>query len=100
MKEWLSRKDIEERREMYLGCIDQYTEYIESYSQYEQAIKSNKKYSKLASFCSSLLDDLDKTESELKVKGLEGKVEYSKGYFRTIINGVYKYKKSSVVYKN
>ncbi|MGV3076451.1 hypothetical protein ACEE21_15340 [Clostridium baratii] len=100
MREWLSMEDIEKKRLNYLKSIDPYVEYIESLAQYRLAVKRNKQLSDLVSYCSNLIEDMGKAEGELKVKGFEGKVEYSKGYFRTIINGVYRYKKSSVVYSN
>lgn len=100
MREWLSKEDLENKRQDYLKGIDPYTEYIESLAQYKSAVKRNEKLSNLASYCNNLIQGMEKAENELKVKGFEGKVEYSKGYFRTIINGVYRYKKSGVVCKN
>lgn len=96
MRKWLSRVDIEAKRNSFLDNIDPYCDYIEDGTQYRRACKLNERYSKLAKFCGDILINLEKVESELKVKGFEGKVEYCMGYFRTIINGVYRYKKVNI----
>lgn len=100
MSNWLVREDLEKMRRGFLDSIDPYTDYIESYSQMKQAKKRNTKYSNLASFCRELLVNYDEVLSELKSNNIDTKLEYCKGYFRICINGVYKYKKCNVVYKD
>ena len=93
---WLVRKDIENKRKDFLDSIDKYIEYIDSYSQYKEAERRNSRLIEKANFCVELLEEYDSIVKDLSNKGISTTLEYCKGYFRILIGGNYRYRKSVV----
>lgn len=100
MNNWLKREEIELKRKSFLNNIDPYVDYIDSLSQYEAAKARNMELSNLVSFCKGLLSELDSLSEKLAALGFNGDIEYSRGYFRIKVNGVYKYRRCGISYKN
>lgn len=91
-RKWYSRKEIEEKKNQYVDCIDKYTDYIESFEQKQQADNRNRELSRLINFCDEIIRQMDVLSDELKKKRIITQITYSKGYFR-IERDKYYYKK-------
>lgn len=100
-KVWLNDKDILELKEAYKDSIDEYTEYIDSYTQQKERERWNTIYYQRIDYCNKVLKEYEKILKELKEKNINYvSLTYSKGIFRLERKkDVYLYRKAQFINK-
>ena len=100
-KVWLNDKDILELKEAYKDSIDEYTEYIDSYTQQKERERWNTIYRQRIDYCNKVLKEYEKILKELKEKNINYvSLTYSKGIFKLERKkDVYLYRKAQFINK-
>ena len=85
--EWLSLKEVKARRKTIASYYDNYTDYIDSWRQQQEAIANNKRISKDLKKIDIIIKEMEEVEKELKERGINAELRYSKGRMRIVYQG-------------
>ena len=85
--EWLSLKEIKVRRENIASYYDYYTDYIDSWKQQQEALANNKRISEDLKKIDIIIKEMEEVEKELKERGINAELRYSKGRMRIVYQG-------------
>lgn len=85
--EWLTFKEVKARRESIASYYDYYTDYIDSWRQQQEAIANNKRISEDLKKIDVIIKEMEEVEKELKERGINAELRYSKGRMRIVYQG-------------
>lgn len=91
---WLSLKEVKQRRKMLKSHIDEYTDYIEDYQQMCEAKRRNAELREDIRKVDIIIKELEDVLTELDKRNIVGAtVRYAKGNIQLIWNGRTLYRK-------
>lgn len=85
--EWLNLKEVKARRENIASYYDYYTDYIDSWRQQQEALANNKRISEDLKKIDIIIKEMEEVEKELKERGINAELRYSKGRMRIVYQG-------------
>jgi hypothetical protein len=85
--EWLTLKEVKDRRKTIASHYDYYTDYIDSWKQQQEALANNKRISEDLKKIDVIIKEMEEVEKELKEKGINAELRYSKGRMRIVYQG-------------
>ena len=85
--EWLSLKEVKARRKTIESHYDYYTDYIDSWRQQQEALANNKRISEDLKKIDIIIKEMEEVEKELKERGINAELRYSKGRMRRVYKG-------------
>ena len=85
--EWLNLEEVKTRRKIIASYYDKYTEYIDNWEQYREALASNERISENIKKIDIIIKEMEEVEKELKERGINAELRYSKGRMRIVYQG-------------
>ena len=85
--EWLTLKEVKDRRKTIASHHDYYTDYIDSWKQQQEALANNKRISEDLKKIDIIIKEMEEVEKELKERGINAELRYSKGRMRIVYQG-------------
>lgn len=88
---WRNKNELIKLRDEFEKSKDPYTDYIDNYSQYEQAEKWNLVLSNRIKFINDLIKEIEELAKKTRIS--INNFQYKQGYIRVKYNGEYKYRR-------
>lgn len=85
--EWLSLKEVKARRKTIASYYDNYTDYIDSWKQQQEALANNRRISEDLKKIDVIIKEMEEVEKELKERGINAELRYSRGRMRIVYQG-------------
>ena len=85
--EWLTLKEVKARRKTIASYYDNYTDYIDSWKQQQEALANNKRISEDLKKIDVIIKEMEEVEKELKERGINAELRYSMGRMRIVYQG-------------
>ncbi len=85
--EWLTLEDVKVRRKTIASYYDNYTHYIDNWKQQQEALANNKRISEDLKKIDIIIKEMEEVEKELKERGINAELRYSKGRMRIVYEG-------------
>ena len=85
--EWLNLKEVKARRKTIASYYDNYTDYIDSWKQQQEALANNKRISEDLKKIAVIIKEMEEVEKELKERGINAELRYSRGSMRIVYQG-------------
>ena len=82
--EWLTLQGVKARRKTILSHYDKYVEYIDDYKQMKEAQENNKRIMDTVKKIDKIIKQMEDVEQELKNRGIDAELRYSKCRMRII----------------
>lgn len=88
---WRNKNELIKLRDEFEKSKDPYTDYIDNYSQYEQAEKWNLVLSNRIKFINDLIKEIEELAKKTRIS--INNFQYKQGYIRVKYNDEYKYRR-------
>ena len=88
---WRNKNELIKLRDEFEKSKDPYIDYIDNYSQYEQAKKWNLVLSNRIKFINDLIKEIEELAKKTRIS--INNFQYKQGYIRVKYNGKYKYRR-------
>ena len=88
---WRNKNELIKLRDEFEKSKDPYTDYIDNYSQYEQAEKWNLVLSNRIKFINDLIKEIEELAKKTRIN--VNNFQYKQGYIRVKYNDEYKYRR-------
>ena len=85
--EWLTLKGVKARRKTIASHYDNYTDYIDSWKQQQEALANNKRIMEDLKKIDVIIKEMEEVEKKLKERGINVELRYSKGRMRIVYQG-------------